>query len=196
MSIVPYGSRKRQECFDQASARSDQKQDQRWRVTKNLLRMFSLRTHWPHSSRLQSKDPLYRKTPETCTQKKRGCMLRRRAGNIEKTCRWEPLIWSFKVLLDRGDTEGDGEEFSLNVGMNHLTFCRKRIPGHGTHRSPYPAPKSCTSVKLSASSVCLKLGMYCQQLPSTAHQYDISSEGESHLTKFQRKSHRMATLTM
>ena len=47
------------------------------------------------------------------------------------------------------------------------------------------APKSissaerCTSVKLPVCSVSQKLGVYSQQLPTTAPKYDISSEGEN-----------------
>ena len=39
--------------------------------------------------------------------------------------------------------------------------------------------KGCLSVNFPVFSVCQKLGVYSQQLPTTALQYDISSEEES-----------------
>ena len=41
--------------------------------------------------------------------------------------------------------------------------------------------EGCLPVNFPVSSVCQKLGVYSQQLPTTAHQYDISSERESRL---------------
>ena len=53
-----------------------------------------------------------------------------------------------------------------------------------------PSVKSCRSVNFHVCSVCQKLGVY-QHLRSRVPQYDISSEGEVDLMKFQLKLPRV-----
>ena len=61
--------------------------------------------------------------------------------------------------------------------MSSQMFCRKCILGHGNAPTSVPNVKSSLSVNFPVCSLFQKLGV-SQHLPSKAHQYDISSEGE------------------
>ena len=67
---------------------------------------------------------------------------------------------------------------SLIVGMSSLTFLQQADPWAQKAPKFLSGAKGCQSVNFLVCSVCQKLGVYIQQLPITAQQYDISSEEE------------------
>ena len=68
---------------------------------------------------------------------------RKKSKKHRKTCRLGPLIWSLLKCCQTTVTPKKTAKslLSLIVGMNTVTFCSKRIPGHGTRRSLYPLQK-------------------------------------------------------
>ena len=97
--------------------------------------------------------------------------------NPHETTEMMPPLPSL-ILVSRGQ-RGFARSFgNLAMRITETKRIYSLIVGMGNKNSSTLCNKGCLSVNFPVCSVCQKLGVYSQQAPITAPQYDISSKGE------------------
>ena len=98
-----------------------------------------------------------------------------------RTSKYTEMHCKWLLKQCHGNDYRDGEESFLDCWDEQSDIFQQVDPWAQNALKSVSRAEGCLSVNFPVCSVCQKLGVYSQQLPTTAPQYDISSEGESRL---------------